>query len=152
MLDADDVGFPYHDDRWRGRDDVRWCLNARMRKAQRTAEVPKHVQEAWIGPNGKRVPASMRDTIVAFRLASPVDSPRDLVGKALKLLGHGMLPRMHDVFEPRYGDNWHYELRHEHGIFRSDDLVPLHDPYVYIQVRIPNVVGILFLLARLLSV
>ena len=59
-LDAADVGFPYDDDRWRGRDDVRWCFNARMRKAQRTAEVPKYVQEAWIGQNGKRVPASMR--------------------------------------------------------------------------------------------
>ncbi len=41
---------------------------------------------------------------------------------------------MHDVFELRYGDNWHYELRQEHGIFRSDDRVPLHDPYVYIRV------------------
>ena len=134
VLDADDVGFPYHDDRWRGRDDVRWCVNARMRKAQRTAEVPKYVEEAWIGQDGKRVPASMRDTIVAFWPASPVDSPRDLVGKALELLGYGMLPRMHDVFELRYGDDWHYELRQEHGIFRSDDRVPLHDPYVYIQV------------------
>ncbi len=76
VLDADDVGFPYDDDRWRGRDDVRWCFNARMRKAQRTAEVPKYVEEAWIGQNGKRVPASMRDTIVAFWPASPVASPR----------------------------------------------------------------------------
>lgn len=57
-----------------------------MRKAQRTAEVPKYVEEAWIGQDGKRVPASMRDTIVAFWPASPVDSPRDLVGKALEHL------------------------------------------------------------------
>ena len=39
-----------------------------------------------------------------------------------------------DVFEPRYGDNWHYELRQEYGIFRSEERVPLHDPYVYLQV------------------
>ena len=31
-------------------------------------------------------------------------------------------------------DDWHYELRQEHGIFRSEERVPLHDPYVYLQV------------------
>ena len=136
VFDADDAGFPYDDDRWRGRDDVRWCFNPRKGKSQRIAGVPTYVEEAWIGQNGKRIPSSMRDTIVAFWPASPVDSPRDLVGKALELLGRGMLPRMHDVFEMRYGDNWHYELRREHGIFGRDDRVPLHDPYVYLQVLI----------------
>ncbi|WP_420442834.1 hypothetical protein [Candidatus Poriferisodalis sp.] len=93
-FEADEGGYPYEDDRWRGRDDVRWCFSPRMGKASRAASVPKYVEEAWIGQNGRRVPASMRDTIVAFWPTSPIDSARVLVGKALELLGHGMLPRM----------------------------------------------------------
>ncbi len=91
-----------------------------------------YVEEAWVGASGKRVPASLRDTIVAFWPISPIDSPRDLVGKALELLGHGMLPRMHGVFELRYGDGWHYKLRTAHRILPSVKHVPLHDPSVYI--------------------
>ncbi|MCY4516612.1 MAG: Swt1 family HEPN domain-containing protein [Acidimicrobiaceae bacterium] len=71
-------------------------------------------------------------SIVAFWPTSPIDSPRDLVGKALELLGHGMLPRMHGVFELRYGDDWHYKLRTAHRILPSVRHVPLHDPSVYI--------------------
>lgn len=134
VFDADEAGNPYDDDRWRGRDDVRWCFTPRTTKSSRVASVPNYVEEAWIGANGKRVPAAMRDTIVAFWPTSPIDSPRDLVGKALELLGHGMLPRMHAVFELRYDDDWHFRLRKEHGIFGSEERVPLHDPYVYLQV------------------
>ena len=138
LLDADHGGYPYEDDGWRGRDDVRWCFTVRTAKHQKTAKVPKYAEQAWVGQDGKWVPASMRDTIVAYWPASPIDSPRDLVGKALELLGHGMLPRMQDVFEPLYGDNWHYELRQEHWIFASDDRVPLHDPYVYFNVLLTD--------------
>ena len=91
-----------------------------------------HVEEAWVGTRGKRVPASMRDAIMAIRQTSPVDSPRDLVGKALELLGHGMLPRMHGVFELHYGDGWHDKLRTERRILRSVKHVPMHDPSVCI--------------------
>ena len=133
VFDADEDGYPYHDDRWRGRDDVRWCFTSRTAKQSRKANVPKYVEEAWIGQAGKRVPVSMRDTIVAYWPTSPIDSPRDLVGKALELLGHGMMPRMRAVYELRYGDDWHYELRKEYRIFAFDERAPLHDPYVYLQ-------------------
>ena len=133
VVGADSDGYPYHDDRWRGRGDVRWCFDVRTKKSGATVGVPPPVEEAWIGEGGKRVPRSMRDTIVAYWPTSPVDGARDLVGKALELLGRGMLPRMRDAFAPRYGDDWHYELRQEHNIVASDRVVPLHDPYVYLQ-------------------
>ena len=134
VFDADADGYLYRDDRWRGRDDVRWCFTPRATDSSRAANVPNYVEEAWIGAAGKRVPVSMRDTIVAFWPTSPIDSPRDLVGKALELLGRGMMPRMQAVYELRCGDDWHYELRQKHGIFASEERVPLHDPYVYLQV------------------
>ena len=51
LFDADEDGYPYHDDPWRGRD-------------------------------GKRVPVSMRDTIVALWPTSPIDRPLVLRGRA----------------------------------------------------------------------
>ncbi|WP_420445846.1 hypothetical protein [Candidatus Poriferisodalis sp.] len=65
-FDADEDGYPYHDDRWRGRDDVRWCFTPRAAKSSRAANVAKYVEEAWIGTDGKRVPVSPRDTIVGL--------------------------------------------------------------------------------------
>ena len=127
-LDPDEAGSPYEDDRWRGRDDVRWCFNAKPKKW-----LADYVREAWVGAAGKRVPTSLRDTIVAYWPTSPIDNPRDLVGKALELLGRGMLPRMHGVFELRYGDDWHYKLRKQHRILPSVKHVPQHDPSVYVQ-------------------
>ena len=59
--------------------------------------MPNYVEEAWIGQAGKRVPVSMRDTIVAFWPTSPIDSPRDLVGKALELLGREMQMLLTDL-------------------------------------------------------
>ena len=44
------------------------------------------------------------------------------------------MQRMRAVYGLCYGDDWHCELRQEHGIFASDERVPLHDPYVYLQV------------------
>ncbi|WP_420442791.1 hypothetical protein [Candidatus Poriferisodalis sp.] len=34
--------------------------------------MPKYVEEAWIGQNGRRVPASMRDTIDAMQASQDV--------------------------------------------------------------------------------
>ena len=58
------------------------------------------------------------------------------MGKALEPLGRGPQSHVHAAFGPRYGDDGHYELRKWHRISASDEHVPLHDPYVYLLVRL----------------
>ncbi|WP_420625003.1 Swt1 family HEPN domain-containing protein [Candidatus Poriferisodalis sp.] len=81
-------------------------------------QVPDEVSDAWLGERGKRVPDRLYHTITSYWPASPVDSPHDLLGKALQLLGEGLRPFMEAEFEPRRGSGWREQLRTEHGILK----------------------------------
>ena len=92
---------------------VRWGFDVLSEPA------PVKVWNAWIGEHGKRVPDRLYHTITSYWPASPVDSPQDLLGKALQLLGEGLRPFMEAEFEPRRGSDWREQLRVEHGILKN---------------------------------
>lgn len=92
---------------------VRWGFDVPSEPA------PDEVLDAWIGEGGKRVPDRLYHTITSYWPASPVDSPQDLLGKALQLLGEGLRPFMEAEFEPRRGPGWREQLREERGILKS---------------------------------
>ncbi len=75
--------------------------------------------EKWIGDGGKLVPARLRDTIKSYWPDSPDDSARDLLGKALELLGGSLCTLNEPRFRGHWGKDWHESLRRHHGIFRN---------------------------------
>ncbi|WP_419909650.1 Swt1 family HEPN domain-containing protein [Candidatus Poriferisodalis sp.] len=91
--------------------------------------------EVWIGDGGKLVPARLRDTIKSYWPDSPDDSARDLLGKALELLGGSLRLLNEPRFRPAWGENWHEELCSRYSILGSHRFrVSPSDPYVHLKI------------------
>ena len=91
--------------------------------------------EAWIGDGGKLVPAKLRDTIKSYWPDSPDDSSRDLLGKALELLGASLRALNEPRFSPSLGRNWHEELCRRYSILESHRFRPSpNDPYIHLKI------------------
>lgn len=114
-LPVDDLGQPMSEFEWanppRG---VRWAFD--VTDDDPMADI---AHEAWIGDGGKLVPARLRDTIRSYWPDSPDDSARDLLGKALELLGDSLRLLNEPRFREPWGNDWHERLRQHHRIFRS---------------------------------
>ena len=93
--------------------DVRWAFDVT------DDPIGDIAHEAWIGVGGKLVPARLRDTIKSYWPDSPDDSTRDLLGKALELLGGSLYVLNEPRFRPAWGANWHDDLRRHHGILEG---------------------------------
>ena len=108
---------------------VRWAFDVADYPIGDTAH------EAWIGDGGKLVPARLRDTIKSYWPDSPDDSARDLLGKALELLGGSLRLLNEPRFRPAWGENWHEELCSRYSIFGSHRFrVSPSDPYVHLKI------------------
>lgn len=91
--------------------------------------------EAWIGDGGKLVPARLRDTIKSYWPDSPDDSARDLLGKALELLGGSLRVLNEPRFSPSLGKNWHAELCRRYSILESHWFRPSpNDPCIHLKI------------------
>lgn len=91
--------------------------------------------EAWIGDGGKLVPARLRDTIKSYWPDSPDDSARDLLGKALELLGGSLRLLNEPMFRPDWGKNWIEDLCRRYSILESHRFrVSPNDPYVHLKI------------------
>ncbi len=87
--------------------------------------------KAWIGDSGKHVPAKLRNTIKSYWPDSPDDSARDLLGKALELLGRSMCFLNEPKFLDDWGTNWHDDLCRRYSILDSRrHKASRDDPYV----------------------
>lgn len=129
-LPVDDLGRPMSDFNWAKHDDgIRWAFDVSG------DPVAEEVQSAWIGDGGRLVPARLRHTITSYWPASPDDEPRDLLGKALGLLGSALRPALEREFLPDHGPGWHDKLRRAHNINESfEGRVTEVDPSVNIQI------------------
>lgn len=129
-LPIDELGQPRNKFDWADPPaGVRWAFDI--------AEDPMAdiAHEAWIGEGGKLVPARLRDTIKSYWPDSPDDSARDLLGKALELLGSSLYVLNDPRFRPDWGSNWHDDLRRHHGILKSfRDAVSRDDPYIHLKI------------------
>lgn len=113
-LEVDKLGQPRSDFDWTNPPPgVRWAFDI--------ADDPMAdiAQKAWIGDGGKLVPARLRDTIRSYWPDSPDDSARDLLGKALELLGDSLRLLNEPRFRGLWGRDWHERLRRHHRIFKS---------------------------------
>ena len=129
-LPVDDLGRPMSDFNWtKHADEVRWAFDI---SENPVADV---VRDIWIGDGGKLVPARLQHTITSYWPASPDDEPRDLLGKALGLLGRALRPALEQEFRPIHGPTWHDKLRRAHKINENfDGEVPDVDPSANIQI------------------
>ena len=129
-LPVDDLGRPMSDFNWAKYDDrIRWAFEISE------DPVADETQGAWIGDGGKLVPARLRHTITSYWPASPDDEPRDLLGKALGLLGRALRPALEREFLPDHGSTWHDKLRRAHNINENfGGRMPEVDPSVNIQI------------------
>ena len=85
-LPVDDLGQPMSEFDWADPPvGVRWAFD--VAAADQMADI---AHEAWVGDGGKLVPARLRDTIKSYWPDSPDNSARDLLGKALELLGDSL--------------------------------------------------------------
>lgn len=126
---VDNQGRDFDACTWPQAPSVRWGFDV-------PSEPPSDdVLDAWLGERGKRVPDRLYHTITSYWPASPVDSPHDLLGKALQLLGEGLRPFMEAEFEPRRGRGWREQLREEHGILRNHGgQLSSGDPYASLWI------------------
>ena len=131
-LPVNDLGRPMSDINWaKHADDVRWAFDI---SEDPVADADR---DSWIGNDGKGklVPARLRHTITSYWPSSPDDEPRDLLGKALGLLGRALKPALEQEFRPTHGPAWHDKLRRAHKINENfGGEVPDVDPSVNIQI------------------
>lgn len=76
---------PIEDERWRSLE----CSGRRLRWAFKASPAPDDVHRAWMGEdrNGTPIVGTRRDTIVSAWPYSLVDDERDLIERALRILG-----------------------------------------------------------------
>ena len=98
-------------------------------------QMARDAHDAWIGDGGKLVPARLRDTIKSYWPDSPDDSARDLLGKALELLGASLRLLNEPRFGPVEGKNWLGDLCRRYSILGSHRFEPSpNDPYVHLKI------------------
>ena len=91
--------------------------------------------EAWIGEGGKLVPARLRDTIKSYWPDSPHDSARDLLGKALELLGSSLYVLNDPRFRDAWSKDWPEDLCRRFSILGSHRFrASPNDPYVHLKI------------------
>lgn len=127
---VDDLGHDFDSCAWPAKQGIRWAFDVKSDRAD------DDVWDAWVGLDGKRVPDRLYHTITSYWPASTVDSPHDLLGKALKLLGEGLQPTIESVFAEA-DDDWLERLRRKHRILTSyrGDVSP-QDPYIALNLLI----------------
>ena len=114
-LPVDDLGQPLSEFDWADPPaGVRWAFDVAVDDPMAAI-----AHEAWIGNGGKLVPARLRDTIKSYWPDSPDDSARDLLGKALELLGDSLRLLNEPRFREPWGKDWHERLRQHHRIFKG---------------------------------
>lgn len=114
---------------WPQESSIRWGFDVSAEPAS------DEIRDTWIGEFGKRVPNRLYHTITSYWPASPADSPQDLLGKALQLLGEGLRPFMEAEFEPRRGRGWREQLREEHGVLKNHGgKLSSGDPYASLWI------------------
>ena len=129
-LPVDDLGLPIHSYDWTNPPaGARWAFDV---ADDQMADI---AHEAWIGEGGKLVPARLRDTIKSYWPDSPDDSARDLLGKALELLG-GSLYLLNDPrFRDAWSKDWHEDLCRRYSILGSHRFrASPNDPYVHLKI------------------
>ena len=130
-LPVDDLGQPMSEFDWaRPPVGVRWAFD--VADDDPMAGI---AHDAWIGDGAKLVPARLRDTIKSYWPDSPDDSARDLLGKALELLGSSLRLLNEPRFGPVEGKNWLGDLCRRYGILGSHRFEPSpNDPYVHLKI------------------